>query len=471
MAGDFFGWLSLALPTGVGGCWCVDRLESDRTDLMDQYVMPGCEPSPGDFAEAALKARGDHRLEAYIRGGKDPEETHFDELDWLIGFSELWLYALRNARLALSTAATTTATAPSASPLSSLRRAERQLLAAHGREERQRRAFQDARITFDQHAAELRAMAEVNATREVLASKHIPLPAEAQLNRSVRLSNGLDMPRLGLGTTMLNGEKGKEAILEAFRLGYRLVDTAQSYGNEAELGSAWRSSGLPRHQLFLVTKLSEDEGCRRKRAKALVRQQLKLMQTNYIDQYMLHGPCPGMYGAWKDLEELYDEGVVRSLGVSNFNLEELKRFNSHVRVKPHVVQNKFSIYHRGWAPVQTQDVAQKLLSWGVVLMGYCNLDAYPHVLQPLEDVHVKKIAQKHHRTVAQVLLRHALQHGTVVIPKSERAERLRENADIFSFQLSAEEMRLLDALPLLAYHFKKPKYIEDVFRWNSKEEL
>ncbi|CAK9114671.1 unnamed protein product [Durusdinium trenchii] len=212
------------------------------------------------------------------------------------------------------------------------------------------------------------------------------------------------MPRLGLGTTMLNGEKGKEAILEAFRLGYRLVDTAQSYGNEAgsgdtaqrlftcslqihgrtseaELGSAWRSSGLPRHQLFLVTKLSEDEGCRRKRA--------------------------------KDLEELYDEGVVRSLGVSNFNLEELKRFNSHVRVKPHVVQNKFSIYHRGWAPVQTQDVAQKLLSWGVVLMGYCNLDAYPHVLQPLEDVHVKKIAQKHHRTVAQVLLRHALQHGTV----------------------------------------------------------
>ncbi|CAK9003636.1 Glyoxal reductase (GR) (Methylglyoxal reductase) [Durusdinium trenchii] len=233
------------------------------------------------------------------------------------------------------------------------------------------------------------------------------------------------MPRLGLGTTMLNGEKGKEAILEAFRLGYRLVDTAQSYGNEAgsgdtaqrlftcslqihgrtseaELGSAWRSSGLPRHQLFLVTKLSEDEGCRRKRAKALVRQQLKLMQTNYIDQ------CPS-----SDLEELYDEGVVRSLGVSNFNLEELKRFNSHVRVKPHVVQNKFSIYHRGWAPVQTQDVAQKLLSWGVVLMGYCNLDAYPHVLQPLEDVHVKKIAQKHHRTVAQVLLRHALQHGTV----------------------------------------------------------
>eukprot|EP00913_Durusdinium_trenchii_P012000 g11274.t1 len=166
-------------------------------------------PSPGDFAEAALKARGDHRLEAYIRGGKDPEETHFDELesrgahssvkaagrtarrqtpsaeDWLIGFSELWLYALRNARLALSTAATTTATAPSASPLSSLRRAERQLLAAHGREERQRRAFQDARITFDQHAAELRAMAEVNATREVLASKHIPLPAEAQLNRNL----------------------------------------------------------------------------------------------------------------------------------------------------------------------------------------------------------------------------------------------------------------------------------------------
>lgn len=271
------------------------------------------------------------------------------------------------------------------------------------------------------------------------------------------------MPRLGLGTTMLNGKKGKEAIVQALHMGYRLIDTAQAYENEVEVGEAWQLSKLPREEIFIATKLSDDRSCKRKKAKALVSLQLKKLKTSYIDQYMLHGPCPGMLGAWKDLEELYDEGVLRSLGVSNFNYDDLIRFNAKVRVKPHVVQNKFSIYHRGWAPVEKLDVAQKLQDEGVVVMGFCNLDAYPHVLQPMEDVHVKRIAQRHGRSAAQVLLRHALQHGTVVIPKSERTDRLRENADIFDFELSEAEMRFLDALPLLAYHFERPAAVEDLF--------
>eukprot|EP00435_Cladocopium_sp_Y103_P011415 s1202_g3.t1 len=370
--------------------------------------------------------------------------------------------------------------------------AERQLLAAGaaGSEPRQRRALDGARVAFDQYLDDLKQL-NLTATLGLLGrwrpSKQEELaPAmPKELNRSLRLSNGLEMPRLGLGTTMLNGKKGKEAIVQALHMGYRLIDTAQAYENEAEVGQAWQLSKLPREEIFIATKLSDDRSCKRKKAKALVSLQLQKLKTSYIDQYMLHGPCPGMLGAWKDLEELYDEGVLRSLGVSNFNYDDLIRFNAKVRVKPHVVQNKFSIYHRGWAPVEKLDVAQKLQDEGVVVMGFCNLDAYPHVLQPMEDVHVKRIAQRHGHSAAQVLLRHALQHGTatvaadfgellVVIPKSQRADRLREtlgqggfraqvrNADIFDFELSEAEMRFLDALPLLAYHFDRPA-VEDLF--------
>lgn len=230
------------------------------------------------------------------------------------------------------------------------------------------------------------------------------------------------------------------------------------------MGEAILESGIPRSEIFIATKLSEDGDCKPGRAKARVQAQLKLLKTSYVDQYMLHGPCPGMVGAWKDLEELYNAGVLRSLGVSNFDYTQLQRFLGKVRIAPHVVQNKFSIYHRGWAPVDPlRDLAQAFGKEGLVVMGYCNLDAYPHVLQPLEDIFARRIASRCGRTTAQVLLRHALQHGTVVIPKSERPERLRENADIFDFELSPEDMRILDALPMLVHHGREPSYVEDLF--------
>ncbi|CAJ1367658.1 unnamed protein product [Effrenium voratum] len=369
---------------------------------------------------------------------EDLGATHFDELDWRLGFTELWLYALRCARLALRR--------------KSFRRAEARL------QKEADAAFSYAREVFDEYLADLRALAE---TRNATITRSATTSQLVKVNSSIKLSNGLEMPSLGLGTTMLNGPAGQEAMVQAFALGYRLVDTAQSYDNEAEVGAA--ISGQ-RERLFVATKLSEDRDCRRGRAKALVRKQLKLLQTDYIDQYMLHGPCPGMVGAWMDLEELYDAGVLRSLGVSNFDYAELMRFSKKVRIKPQVVQNKFSVYHRGWAPVEPdRDLSRAFQDMGVVVMGYCNLDAYPHVLQPLEDFFVRQVAQAVGRSAAQVLLRHALQHGTVVIPKSERKERLIENADVFSFHLSQEEMQILDALPLLAYSGKRPSYVEDLF--------
>ncbi|CAE7723582.1 unnamed protein product [Symbiodinium sp. CCMP2592] len=383
-----------------------------------------------------------------------PDETHFDELDWNTGFAELWLYALRAARLALPESA------------GGLLRAAKEVRIVRS-EKRLHRSFVAAGKAFDRIAEKLRQL--VNVTPSV-APTTCTL-ASSTVKRSIRLSNDLQMPVLGLGTTMLNGASGKEAILAALREGYRLIDTAQAYENEAEVGEAILQSGIPRSEIFVATKLSDDGDCKPGRAKARVRAQLKLLKTSYIDQYMLHGPCESMVEAWKDLEELYDAGVLRSLGVSNFDYTQLKRFSGQVRIAPHVVQNKFSIYHRGWAPVDPlRDLAEAFRKEGMVVMGYCNLDAYPHVLQPLEDIFVRRIASRCGRTPAQVLLRHALQHHTVVIPKSERPERLRENADIFDFELSPEDMRILDALPMLAHHGREPSYVEDVLGLRNTDE-
>eukprot|EP00439_Symbiodinium_sp_Y106_P052169 s2253_g6.t6 len=443
--------------------------------LIGSHVVLAWSPTASDFAAAALAARSDFRWRAFETSGyRFPDETHFDELDWNTGFAELWLYALRAARLALPESA------------GGLLRAAKEVRSVRS-EKRLHRSFVAAGKAFDRIAEKLRSL--VNVTPSVAPATCTP--ASSTVNRSIRLSNDLQMPVLGLGTTMLNGASGKEAILAALREGYRLIDTAQAYENEAEVGEAILESGIPRSEIFVATKLSEeprcsgsnfadpcgkladcsfqrrqthlDGDCKPGRAKARVRAQLKLLKTSYIDQYMLHGPCPGMVEAWKDLEELYDAGVLRSLGVSNFDYTQLRRFLGQVRIAPHVVQNKFSIYHRGWAPVDPlRDLAEVFRKEGMAVMGYCNLDAYPHVLQPLEDIFVWRIASRCGRTPAQVLLRHALQHGTVVIPKSERPERLRENADIFDFELSPEDMRILDALPMLAHHGREPSYVEDV---------
>eukprot|EP00439_Symbiodinium_sp_Y106_P051975 s2253_g6.t4 len=400
--------------------------------LIGSHVVLAWSPTASDFAAAALAARSDFRWRAFETSGyRFPDETHFDELDWNTGFAELWLYALRAARLALPESA------------GGLLRAAKEVRSVRS-EKRLHRSFVAAGKAFDRIAEKLRSL--VNVTPSVAPATCTP--ASSTVNRSIRLSNDLQMPVLGLGTTMLNGASGKEAILAALREGYRLIDTAQAYENEAEVGEAILESGIPRSEIFVATKLSEDGDCKPGRAKARVRAQLKLLKTSYIDQYMLHGPCPGMVEAWKDLEELYDAGVLRSLGVSNFDYTQLRRFLGQVRIAPHVVQNKFSIYHRGWAPVDPlRDLAEVFRKEGMAVMGYCNLDAYPHVLQPLEDIFVWRIASRCGRTPAQVLLRHALQHGTVVIPKSERPERLRENADIFDFELSPEDMLLILADP------------------------
>lgn len=408
-------------------------------------------PLAQDLAAAALAARKDFRLELFLKKNKFPTKTHFDNLEWSLGFTELWIYQLRNACLALW----------DTPPSSDMFDIEEQLLVAaskcsdtnpdaesDGGQKALRKAWKAAQKMMDKVLPNLREIAAL--PRPTAPSGNPSCGSCGNATTHKILSNGLKMPSLGLGTTMLNGEKGEEAIRQALELGYRMIDTAQAYENEMEVGRAVVASGIPRKEIFIATKLSEDKYCAKGQARQLVERQLQLLQTDYIDLYMLHDACPGRVGAWKDLEQLYGEGIIKSLGVSNFDDETLEAFNKRVKVQPHIVQNKFSVYHQGSAPNRA-GMLSAIEKAGAVLMGYCNLDAYPHVIQPMEDAHVKAIASAKGKTAAQVLLRHALQRGTIVIPKSARKERLQENAAIFDFELSDEEMEMLDSLAAFAH--------------------
>ncbi|CAE7656941.1 unnamed protein product, partial [Symbiodinium necroappetens] len=215
--------------------------------LICSHVALAWSPVASDFAAAALAARNDFRWRAFETSGyRFPDETHFDELDWNTGFAELWLYALRAARLALPESA------------GGLLRAAKEVRIVRS-EKRLYRSFVAAGKAFDRIAEKLRQLENVTPS----VAPEACAPTSSTVNRSIRLSNDLQMPVVGLGTTMLNGASGKEAILAALRAGYRLIDTAQAYENEAEVGEAILESGIPRSEIFIATKLSEEAWFRR----------------------------------------------------------------------------------------------------------------------------------------------------------------------------------------------------------------
>ena len=193
-------------------------------------------------------------------------------------------------------------------------------------------------------------------------------------------------------------------------------------------------------------------------------------RSGCVDLCFLHGPdgdWPGIKGsiqAWKALESLYRKGAIRALGVSNFSPEQVRQLIAAVDVTPHVVQNKWSLYHRGISPPSDPQGgasnADVFASMGIAMMGYCALDCYPHVLDPLNDTFVKWVGKRRAKTPAQVLLRHALQHGTAVIPKSVNPSRLEENAAL-GWGLSPAEMALMDSLVWLSAVKERPEFAED----------
>ncbi len=264
-------------------------------------------------------------------------------------------------------------------------------------------------------------------------------PDPAPVGGVVRLSHGGPIPRLGLGVFRAGtGQETVDAVGWAMEAGYRHVDTASMYGNEAEVGRAVRSAPVSRDEVFVTTKLwNDDHGY--ERARKALEASLERLQMEYVDLYLIHWPVPELrLESWRALEDALDEGLVRAIGVSNYMVPHLEELMAEARVPPAVNQielHPFNFRSR-------RDVMDYCRREEIVLEAYSPLTK----AQRLDDPVVGEIAQAHHRTPAQILIRYGLEKGAVSLPKSANRDRIRENADVFDFRLSTDEMARLDNL-------------------------
>ena len=255
-----------------------------------------------------------------------------------------------------------------------------------------------------------------------------------------KLSNGVSIPMLGFGTYELEKSDVAEAIQGAIDAGYRHFDCAHIYGNEAEVGQAFKNSGVKREDLFITSKVwNADQGY--DSTLAAFEQTLKDLQLDYLDLYLIHWPNEDNFqltlDTWKALETLYDQGKVKSIGVSNFSEAQLKEVFAMAKVKPMVNQIERH-------PYKTQEALAAFDSEnGIVNEGYSPI-GHGHLI--LEDATINKIAKNHGKTPAQVVLRWQVDTGFVIFPKSSNIEHVKANIDIFDFNLSDDEIKAIDAL-------------------------
>lgn len=252
----------------------------------------------------------------------------------------------------------------------------------------------------------------------------------------IEIAPGVTMPRLGLGTSQALGNTAVRAILTALELGYRLIDTSANYDNEEAVGRAIATSGLSRDELFVTTKLEgADQG--RNKPRAALAASLRRLGLEYVDLYLIHWPSPHLTNdTWYAMEELLRSGLTRAIGVSNFEIDDLEQLFSTATTPPAVNQFKLNpAEQRRELVAYCQSRAIVVEAWAPVMRGRAGT-------LPV----LARIARTHGKTAEQVSLRWLLQIGAVVIPKSVHASRLRENADIYDFVLSDEEMREIDSI-------------------------
>lgn len=252
------------------------------------------------------------------------------------------------------------------------------------------------------------------------------------------LNNGIKMPMVGFGVFQIPDPAVCQEVVEAaIKTGYRLIDTAQAYGNEEAVGKAIKASGVPREELFITTKLwisdMSYEGAKKAFAESLAK-----LDLDYVDLYLLHQPVGDTFGAWRALEELYAEGKIKAIGVSNFKNDQLANLSLFNKVTPAVNQVELHVFHQKQAD---QDyMASKgiqIESWGAFAEGKFDVFTNPVL---------KEIADKYAKSTAQVMLRWQLQRGVVSLSKSANPERVRQNFDIFDFELTADDMAKIAAI-------------------------
>lgn len=253
----------------------------------------------------------------------------------------------------------------------------------------------------------------------------------------VTLNNGVKMPLLGYGVYQTPPDETETCVLAAIRNGYRSIDTAQAYGNEEGVGNAIVKCGLPREELFITTKIWISNAGYEK-AKASIQESLKNLKTDYIDLLLIHQPFGDYYGSYRAMEEAYKNGKVRAIGVSNFYPDRFIDIAHFAEIKPTVNQIETHIFQQQTEARKYLDKYHtQIMSWGPFAEGRNDFFNTPVL---------KEIGAKYQKTPAQVALRFLLQSDVVLIPKSVHEDRMKENFNIFDFELTSEEMQQLEAL-------------------------
>jgi 2,5-diketo-D-gluconate reductase A len=275
--------------------------------------------------------------------------------------------------------------------------------------------------------------------------------------QTVELNNGVKMPLLGFGVFQVpDPQECENSVFEAIKAGYRLIDTAAAYMNEEAVGKAIQRSGVPREELFITTKLwvqdASYEG-----AKQAFETSLKKLGLDYLDLYLIHQPFGDVYGAWRAMEELYKEGRIKAIGVSNFQPDRLIDLIVHNDVVPAVNQVETHPFHQQIAEQQFMvDNKVQIEAWGPFAEGKNDL---------FHNELLASIGKKYQKSIAQVVLRWVTQRGVVAIPKSVRPERMAENFNVFDFELSPEDMQAiatLDTKNSAFFDHRDPKMVKGI---------
>ena len=280
--------------------------------------------------------------------------------------------------------------------------------------------------------------------------------------QNVTLNNGIKMPILGFGVFQIpNESECEQAVIDAIKTGYRLIDTAASYQNETAVGNAIKKSEVPRNELFITTKLwASDMGY--ENTKLAFQKSIDKLQLDYLDLYLIHQPYGDVFGSWKAMQELYHEGKIKAIGVANFHPDRVIDLIINSGFTPAVNQIETHPFHQ---QIETQqfltDNNVQIQSWGPFAEGKNDI---------FNNETLKTIAVKYNKSVAQIILRWLTQRGIIAIPKSVRKERMKENFDVFTFELSETEMQTittLDNKTSLFFDHRDPNMV----KWISERKL
>ena len=431
----------------------------------------------GEVVSLPFKLAGSRSATKVISGVSTLESDGFDRTVDLKGYTELALYSLRNVKCALqeldiSDQVRVAHMLPVLRSIESASDVAKRIGKTFSTKDGDEKKLIDvARVAAAAASALTEELTNVRFDDDNAAPKSVQIDVS---NPTIILAaEGMQaeiaMPIVGFGTwgteaesedALWTDDDTEKAVAAALEAGYRLIDTAEAYRNHEAIGRAIAASNIPREEIFIVDKLGQAWG--KQSARDLVEDNLAKLGVSYIDMLYLHhaiDDTPLMRQTWRELETMVSEGLIRSLGTSNFVKEKFELLVNEiaVAVKPAAAQNKYQPFFKMMPHNPDGDDLQALASeHGAAFVGHSSIRQWPFKTAPLEDAHIQHIAARHGKTPAQVVIRWMLQMGVAAIPRSKDQEHILENIDVFDFALSDREVQLIDSLDYFTAGFSKP---------------